>query len=713
MKATSFVTGSPLAKLLVHGGLRLLLAGLFGIVPGLCMADNPAVTIAIGSPGDAPLPVSEGEAAGAMLPPITQSLPENHLNRLRHTERRPPSSDPEAFVKQLVAERANLITLGTMNGRVQVFFPTDLAAVHPAAQPGYLEKVIQLLRARNIDVLSWVVFNAQDLRNADDYEPVRRFPQWRMQFIEEPGKDYSNRPRVGMCLVSSPYIEHHAKLLRQAAAFDLDGFFFDGFYFGGIPHPSRPGCTCDFCKKKFKEDTGLDLPTVVDWTSPAFKRWVRWRNERLLTVARYFQSQIREVNPKATCTFNTNLWPFGGKDWETGIPMWRIDDLGVSQHGYSSDFSQKWLMLGFKSRIGRDMNPRQTDLWRTGTLKGTCAGREPNWAWHELELLTFVLAGPTYGISTWHGGFEGPVELTARINTEVAKREPYFSREYVADVGVLASQNTHDFYGHLPETGHLADYRDGLLGVWMILTDHHVPFEFIFENQLADAEALGRYRTLVLPNAAALSQADADRMAQWVRQGGRLITTAETGSRDAWAEPHARSLLVDRFQLDPAQYGSVTMGKGTVTHLPADPGLAWARQRDAAAAEQLLEVIGARPEPLPLQVEGPAWLVANMFLKPGDAGQRWIQLLNVSHKYPGGDAGFRGLGLPVPEEKRRGKDQYGWPRTPIENIRLRLPGVQAQNARLAIEGRQLEVASDGWIAIPRLELHDVVVVEVK
>lgn len=116
---------------------------------------------------------------------------------------------------------------------------------------------------------------------------------------------------------------------------------------------------------------------------------------------------------------------------------------------------------------------------------------------------------------------------------------------------------------------------------------------------------------------------------------------------------------------------------------------------------------------MPLQVEGPAWLVANMFLKPGDVGQRWIQLLNVSHKYPNGDAGFRGLGLPVPEEKRRGKDQYGWPRTPIENIRLRLPGVQAQNARLAIEGRRLEVASDGWIAIPRLELHDVVVVEVK
>ncbi len=656
-------------------------------------------------------PIGEEEAASKALPPVTAPLPERLLDRFRHTERRPPSADPEAFAAFCAAERNNMVTLGTMNGQGRVFFPTDLAVVHSAARPGYLDEVIRALRKREIGILSWVVFNAQDLRNIDDFEPARQFPQWQMQFIDEPGKDYSKRPRVGMCVVSSPYIEHHAKLLRQAAAFDLDGFFFDGFYFGGIPHPSRPGCVCDFCEKKFKDDTGLPLPTVVDWTSPAFKRWVRWRNDRLLAVARYFQEQIREVNPNATCAFNTNHWPFGGKDWETAVPMWRIDDFGVSQHGYSTDFSQKWLMLGFKSRLGRDMNPSHTDLWRTGRLMGTCGPRrEPNWAWHERELLTFVLAGPTYGISTWHGGIEGPVELTARIHTEAAKREPYFSRLYVADVGVLASQNTHDFYGHIPETDHLADYRDGLLGTWMILTDHHVPFEFFFDNQLSSPETLDRYRTLVLPNAAALSRADAERLARWVRRGGHLITTTETGAYDQWAEPHEPSLLGEVFGVDPSREGTVARGQGEVTHLPADPGLAWARRRDSAAAGQLLAVIRTRRHPLPLEVEGPPWLVANSFLNPNDPDDRWIQLLNVSHKYPGGDAGFRGLGLPVPEDKRRANDDYGWPLVPVENVRLRLPGIPIEAARLAIDGRTLALDADGWITIPRLEFHDVVVV---
>jgi hypothetical protein len=63
----------------------------------------------------------------------------------------------------------------------------------------------------------------------------------------------------------------------------------------------------------------------------------------------------------------------------------------------------------------------------------------------------------------WHGrhagGAHGPNSY------EAALREPYFSRKYVANVGVLVSQNTHDFWGHIPGTTNLDDYHDGLLGV--------------------------------------------------------------------------------------------------------------------------------------------------------------------------------------------------------------------------------------------------------
>ncbi len=641
------------------------------------------------------------------LQPINWASPERAIDRIRHIERRPPISDPVAFAELLAAERANIVTLGTMNGKGYVFFPTDLAEPDPRMDPAYLPEVIRQLRARNMKVFSWVVFNIQDTRKVDDYVIAKRYPQWRMKFIDDPDRPSNDKARMGMCVVSSPYIEQHAKLLRQAAAFDLDGFFFDGFYLGGIPHPSRPGCVCDFCKARFKADTGLELPTKVDWTDATFKRWVRWRNERLLSVARYFRDQIHEVNPKATCTFNTNIWPFANKDWETGIPMWRLEGLGVSQHSHDRSPHRKWMMLGFKARIGRDMNPEHTDMWRTGSTSYTTGEKNIDWAWHELELLTFLLAGPTHGITPWHGTFAGPAEISARIHTQAALREPYFSRKYVADVGVLVSQNTHDFWGHIAETTNLDDYHDGLLGTWMLLSENHVPFEFVFENQL-DPKTLARYRTFVLPDAAALAAKDFATLVVWTRAGGNLLTTARTGRYDEWGEKLETPQLEALLQVDLSKPVDKKLGDGQVTYLPANPGLAWCRQREAAPGEALLKAIGRQP--LPLVVEAPTSLVANMFENPGNPKERWVHLLNVSHMMPEGDSGFRGLNLPGVKGKELPQGRRGWQLVPARNIALQLPNQKVKSARLAIAGTELTVDADGRIVVPKIELHDVVVV---
>ncbi len=657
-------------------------------------------------------PIDTLRAAEGELPPLLPG-PAAVRDRVRGVEHRPPSDDPEQFAMALQAQQANVVTLGTMNGQGRVFFATDLAEPHPAMQPGYLPQVIAELRRRDIRILDWVVFNAQDLRKVEDFAPARRFPQWQMQYIDEPGKSW--KARVGMCLISSPYVEHHANLLRETARFDLDGFFFDGFYLGGIPHPARPGCVCEFCRAAFKQDTGLDLPARVDWLDMTFKRWVRWRNERLLRTARYFSDAIHQVNPQASCTFNTNLWPFGNKDWETAIPMWRIDDLGVSQHGYSSRFHEKWMMLGFKARIGRDMNPRHTDMWRAASLKTTCGAKLQDWAWHELEIKTFLLAAISHGITPWHSTIEGAPELAARIHAEAAQREPYFSRLHVADVAVLCSQNTHDFFGHLPESENLADFRDGILGTWMLLSQRHVPFEFLFDNQL-DARSLGRYRTLILANTAALSAAALQAIDAWVRRGGHLITTAQTGRFDEWGRALPVSHLAACWKLDPGKAAELSVGQGLVTHLPGDPGLAWCRDRDANAAESLLKAIGHRP--LSLEVQGPSWLVTNVFLNPANAREHWVHLLNVSHLMPHGDAGFRGMNRQPAVAGETGSDAdtgaagatVGGPLLPARDVVLRLRDVRPTAARLAIAGKELSADAEGRIRLPELGLHDVLIV---
>jgi hypothetical protein len=300
---------------------------------------------------------------------------------------------------------------------------------------------------------------------------------------------------------------------------------------------------------------------------------------------------------------------------------------------------------------------------------------------------------------------EGPVEITARIHAEAAKRERYFSRDYVAGVAVLCSQNTHDFYGHIPDTSNLADYRDGLLGTWMALTENHVPFEFIFDNQLESAIP-ARYKTLLLPNAAAMSEAAARSILDWTRAGGHLVVTAETSRYDEWGNrlPRPRLEILDGLRIT----GNVTsgkVGKGMVTWFPEDPGLRYCRTHEQQDAANLCQAIN-RPS-IPFTIEAPPTLVANMFRSP-DKSQYWVHLLNVSHLMPNGDNGFRGLDRPAAFE----------PGPDVENlvsardVVLTVKDEPVSAARLVVAGQSLDVKDRSTITIPQVKLHEIVVLEI-
>ena len=310
------------------------------------------------------------------------------------------------------------------------------------------------------------------------------------------------------------------------------------------------------------------------------------------------------------------------------------------------------------------------------------------------------------------------MELTRRVFAEAAQREPYFSRQYVADVAVLCSQNTHDFFGHRPGAENLAEFRDGILGTWMLLTENHVPFEFLFDNQINPRD-LARYHTLVMANTAAVSQADMRTIADWVAAGGNLITTAQAASCDEWGEPLPESRLISLWGITPGKTAEKTVGRGRVIQLAGDPGLAWCRNRDVQQGRSLISAL--RQRRLPLEVKGPNSLVANLFVNPRDSQERWIHLLNVSHLMPGGDSGFRGVGRPEASRPPSASDadagtqniSVGGPLREARDVKIRLTGFTIQSARLAVGRQALGLSADGEITVPAVGLHDVAIVRVK
>jgi beta-galactosidase GanA len=97
-------------------------------------------------------------------------------------------------------------------------------------------------------------------------------------------------------------------------------------------------------------------------------------------------------------------------------------------------------------------------------------------------------------------------------------------------VAVVYSQQTATFYGG--ENAH-AKVEDPALGFYQASIEARIPFEMAHDG-LLDAPHLEPFRTLILPNIAALSEDQCRQLVDFVHHGGNLIATYETSLYDEW-----------------------------------------------------------------------------------------------------------------------------------------------------------------------------------
>src|SRR5262249_29116971 len=78
-----------------------------------------------------------------------------------------------------------------------------------------------------------------------------------------------------------------------------------------------------------------------------------------------------------------------------------------------------------------------------------------------------------------------------------------------------------------------AKVEDHALGWYQALIEARIPFEMV-HDRLLDAEHVGQFRTLILPNIAALSDEQCRQLRAFVERGGSLVATYETSLYDEW-----------------------------------------------------------------------------------------------------------------------------------------------------------------------------------
>jgi Hypothetical glycosyl hydrolase 6/Beta-galactosidase trimerisation domain len=121
----------------------------------------------------------------------------------------------------------------------------------------------------------------------------------------------------------------------------------------------------------------------------------------------------------------------------------------------------------------------------------------------------------------------------------------------IANIGVVIGQGTQLLYPG-PKTLHSSSYmHETIQGLYEALLRGRFAFDFVHEDRL-EAQHLAKYRALLLPNVAMLSDRQCDQLRAYARAGGSLMASFETGLYDENLVPRVDFGLADLFGISRA-----------------------------------------------------------------------------------------------------------------------------------------------------------------
>lgn len=428
-------------------------------------------------------------------------------------------------------------------------FPTKLGHIHANLSEGrdHIGEYVGALHARGIKVFAYYSF-------PDGYLWERN-PDWRQK--DSQGNDILHGAWGGALCVNSPYRDYFIQRLREIAEnYEADGFLADTAEFNANPL----GCYCSYCKRKFRERYGCDLPTGSPCYNDAWKTFVHWRYDCLDELLSDARATLLNARPGIVFTHNA----FGlnrESGWSAGEHREKIlrhDDI-VTSIAACREWSEK--------TNGRHVEQIWKAGYQTRCLRGL--GGKPVWMQtgrfpydrdyqaapvHELSLTIASIVSnggcPIFIDNCYPDGTPDRIAYE-RMKEAYALHgalEPNLNCTGELDfAALLYSVDSEDF--HDLAFPNERRYSSSFHGAFKALQEGHIPFQVIGERGLT-AQNISRFRILVLPEAAVLSDAQAQAIREYARDGGAVIATGRTSLADGKSGVRGNFALSDLFGAD-------------------------------------------------------------------------------------------------------------------------------------------------------------------
>ncbi|MEA3407095.1 MAG: alpha-amylase family protein [Chloroflexota bacterium] len=437
--------------------------------------------------------------------------------------------DPKRLVAQVIAYGGNALLVN--GGGIVAWYPSNVP-YHPIneyMQGDFLGEVLQEAHRRGLKVLVRLDISKNHQELYEDH------PEW---FQKTPDDQVPRGWTMRLTCFNSPYWqEHNFQLVDEIMSrYPVDGFFYNAFHYDH--------CTCEKCQQAFHEATGLELPLHENWDDPTWRAFVQFRYRRMEEYTQRLRAFIRERNPRAILTVDFRLTSDNPSHlreagWRGPRMAEAVDVITLEAFNpLTRPLPKYYLWAGEEVRMGRTFAPNQpiSIILTYSEIFGSRRTAQPP-AQLTYDLMQIAAHGgqPCVALS---GTFEQDDRkaLPAIKNVYHYLRnnaDSYRDLHSPARIALLYSQTTMDYYGRDDTMSRcLAEYR----GFYEALVESHVQFDVLHDGR-CDASLLSQYDLLILPNTAALTDAQATIIDTYVEEGGHLLASYETALYDGEGLP--------------------------------------------------------------------------------------------------------------------------------------------------------------------------------
>ncbi len=465
-------------------------------------------------------------------------LIDNHITDLK----------PEYMAKFDPAEYVNMVRLAGVESAMvyasdhngNCYYPSKVGHVHAnCAGRDPFGEIVKRLREAGIVPVAYHTVIYQN-------EPALKHPEWH---VRAPGGQMPKGRYRQCCPNNKDYLDFCKHQLAEILMYDVAGIFLDMTFWPCV-------CVCDACREKY----GRAFPETLDWRDPKWVEFQRFREDSMAEFAAELTGFSRKCKPGIAVTHQFSPVLHG---WFLG----QSSGIAAASDYASGDFYGG----GVQQRLACKLFDAYTRKKPYEFMTSRCVNLHDHSSTKSEEELflhavtTLANGGAYFFIDAINpdGTLERPFyEMLHRV---VKKLEPFRRRiaalrpELAAETGLyfsMASCVNEERNGTSLQRLAEADANnmgvrytatlDEVLGTAEVLNRMHIPYCMVTDA----TEDLSGYKALIVNRAVFMTKAEAQRIRDFVLQGGTLIATGKTSLYDRNGESGGNFQLADLFNVD-------------------------------------------------------------------------------------------------------------------------------------------------------------------